>query len=332
MVKKMIQKTYQSPRAKGLKIIAYLLVLLLWLGGTSVAGEPPPTVAKVNKTILSESDLQRALNEIMPAGSFHGGFSSKKRASRRPQAIEKMIEKELFYQEAVRMKMTVDKATLENKYKKIIMRMGGEKKYLTALNRAGISKKQHIHILEKQLLTESFIEREITLKSSATDHDAQTHFRSNRAKFQRPEARRMRHILIAVKPSSSKEERQGKEDLARQILTRIKSGEDMASLAAKHSNDKYRIKGGDYGLVHAGRLVPELEKEVFKLPLNSISDVIKTMYGFHIVRVEEIKRPEQLTYEEVSDKIKKMLTGTNETRLRQALLKRLRSAATVTIY
>lgn len=328
----MLCRTNQMPHTRSLLISVYLIMLLPRLTGTAVAGEPPPAVAKVNETILSESDLQRALNDIMPAGVFHGGFSSKKRASYRTQAIERMIEKELFYQEAVHMKMTVDQAILENKHRKVIMRLGGEQKYQAALNREGISQSRHIQILEKQLLIKSFIEREITLKSLATDHDARTHFRSNRAKFQRPEARRIRHILIAVKPSSSKEERERKEDLARQILTRINRGEDMASLAAKYSNDRYRIKGGDYGLVHAGRLVPELEKEVFKLPLNSVSGLIRTMYGFHIVRVEGIKHPEQLAYEQVSDKIKKMLSRQNETRIRQALLERLRSTAAITIY
>ena len=322
----------QLPNTRSLLISIYLFILLHWLTVTVLAGEGPPAVAKVNETILSDSDLQQALNEIMPAGMFHGGFSSKKRASYRPQAIEKMIEKELFYQEAVRMKMMVDQATLENKHKNVIQRLGGEQKYLAALNRAGISQNQHIHILKKQLLTESFVEHEITLKSLVTDHQARTHYRSNQEKFKRPEARRIRHILIAVKPSSSKEERQSRKDLSRQILARIKGGEDMASLAAKYSNDRYRIKGGDYGLVHTGRLVPELEKEVFKLPLNSISDVVKTMFGFHIVRVEEIKPPEQLPFKKVSQKIKKMLTSENETRIRQALLEKLRSTATITIY
>ena len=230
------------------------------------------------------------------------------------------------------MKMTVDQAALENKHQNIIRRMGGEQKYEAALNRAGISQSQHIQTLKKQLLTKSFIEREITLKSVATDNDARAHYGSNRAKFQRPEARRLRHILIAVKPSSSIEERQIKEDLALQILDRIRGGEDMASLAAKYSNDRYRIKGGDYGLVHTGRLVPELEKEVFKLPLNRVSGLIKSMYGIHIVRVEEIKPPEQLPYEKVSDRIKKMLTRENEIRIRQAILDRLRGEAAITIY
>ncbi|MEE9119356.1 MAG: SurA N-terminal domain-containing protein [Calditrichia bacterium] len=80
--------------------------LIIVFGPMSVYAAPvgklQKPVAKVNGTVLTEADLEEALNEIMPAGVFHGGFSSEKRMSHRPEAIEKMIDKELFYQEAVK--------------------------------------------------------------------------------------------------------------------------------------------------------------------------------------------------------------------------------------
>ena len=83
-----------------------LMVLLLFVVPIPAWSAPASSLekpaAKVNETVLTEFDLQEALNEIMPAGVFHGGFSSEKRASYRPKAIEKMIEKELFCQEAVK--------------------------------------------------------------------------------------------------------------------------------------------------------------------------------------------------------------------------------------
>ena len=69
--------------------------------------------------MLTEADLEAALNEIMPAGVFHGGFSSEKRATYRPQAFEKMIEKELFYQEAVKKGLKVEEELTEKKEKEL---------------------------------------------------------------------------------------------------------------------------------------------------------------------------------------------------------------------
>jgi hypothetical protein len=70
---------------------AFLLVLVfsILLIGVSLAETAPKHVVKVNSTVLTEADLEEALNEIMPAGVFHGGFSSKKRMEYRPQAVEK---------------------------------------------------------------------------------------------------------------------------------------------------------------------------------------------------------------------------------------------------
>ena len=84
------------------RLIFLLLSVALSLAWSIPAAALPKPVAKVNDTVLTEADLEAALNEIMPAGVFHGGFSSEKRATYRPQAFEKMIDKELFYQEALK--------------------------------------------------------------------------------------------------------------------------------------------------------------------------------------------------------------------------------------
>ena len=89
------------------------------------AGAYKKPVAKINDTVLTEADLDAALNEIMPAGVFHGGFSSEKRASHRPQALEKMIEKELFFQEAIRTELKIDKELIDNEIDKISKKLGG---------------------------------------------------------------------------------------------------------------------------------------------------------------------------------------------------------------
>ena len=65
-----------------LLLLLSLALSLLW---SIPAGAFPKPVARVNDTVLTEVDLEKALNEIMPAGIFHGGFSSKRREKYRPQ-------------------------------------------------------------------------------------------------------------------------------------------------------------------------------------------------------------------------------------------------------
>ncbi|UCD78316.1 MAG: peptidylprolyl isomerase [Desulfobacterales bacterium] len=311
------------------RMIFLLLSLVLSLIWSISAGAFSKPVAKVNDTVLTEDDLQQALNEIMPAGVFHGGFSSKKREKYIPQAFEKMIEKELFYQEAVEIGLKIDEEIIKAEREKTIERLGGEKKFQTALGKAGLTDEQYQQRLRKKELVERFITVEISDKALPTDEQIKDYYRRNKQKFMRPEARKLRHILITVQPEASAEERKLKKAQAQEVIDRISAGEDMSDVAWKYSTGPYRVKGGDMGLVHRGRLYPVLEEEIFKLEPGKLSGIIETIYGYHIVRVEEVKAAEQLELKDVYDKIKMDLTKRNEKQIREDRVASLKAQARI---
>lgn len=296
------------------------------------AGAYKKPVAKINDTVLTEADLEAALNEIMPAGVFHGGFSSEKRASHRPQALEKMIEKELFFQEAIRTELKIDKELIDNEIDKISKKLGGEKQYKEALKKVGLTETQHKAKLRKKYLINEIIDVEIEKKAEVSSDEAEEYYHENRKKYMRPEARRLTHILISVKPNATAEERRLIKDDAQNVLERIKAGESMSEMASNYSDGPYRVKGGNLGLVHKGRLDPELEEEVFKLEPGPVSNIIETRYGYHIVRVEEVKAAEQLTFEDASSRIKNELAEENKKQLREIFVKKLRAQARIEVY
>jgi len=313
-----------------LKFLCFFVVLMLVLSAPATAAQK--IVAKVNDTALTEADLQDALNEIMPAGSFHGGFSSEKRMSYRPQALERMIEKELFYQEAVKRKLAIDEALIEKEREKTIKRLGGKENYTAALKRAGFSDEQYQSNLRRKHLVEEIIDVEVKDKAKASDKDVKSYYEKNKKRYMRPEARKITQILIKVAPTATVEERKLKKDRAQKVIDEIKTGKDMSVIAWDYSDGPYRVKGGNLGLVHKGRLDPDLEKEVFQLEPNQLSNIIETRYGYHVVRVEEIKASEQLGLEDVSKKIKKELTEKKETQLREALVEKLKAQANIEVY
>ena len=330
MAKRFSNRTWRAGKIQRMIILLLFLALsLLWDIPSGAFSKP---VAKVNDTVLMEADLQQALNEIMPAGVFHGGSSSKKREKYRPQAFEKMIEKELFYQEAVKMGLKSDEEIIKAERQKTIERLGGEKKFKAALKKAGLTDEQYQQRLRKKQLVKHFITVEISDKALPTDEEIKDYYRRNRKKFMRPEARRVTHILISVQPEDSAEERKLKKTRAQEVIDRINAGEDMAVVAWSHSTGPYRVKGGDMGLVHRGRLSPELEKEVFQLQPGRLSGIIETIYGYHVVRVEELKEAEQLDLSDVYDKIKNELMERNKKLIREELVASLRAKARIEKY
>lgn len=317
----------------GLRRLIFLILIYVTImipAAPAGAGQKP--VAKVNGTVLTEADLQQALNEIMPAGVFHGGFSSEKRAGYRPQALEKMIEKELFYQEALKKGLEIDGKVIQTDRDRTIRRLGGEEKFKAALKKADLTDQQYREKLKKKYLVKRIIASQIKEKAEATDAEVRAYYEANRSKFMRPEVRRLTHILISVKPSATAQERKAGKARAREVIDRITAGEDMSVIAWDYSDGPYRVKGGDMGLVHKGRLDPDLEKEVFNLEPGRLSGIIETRYGFHVVRVDEVKSPEQLSLEDASEKIKKQLSETREKQLHEAFAANLKEKAQIVIY
>ena len=99
------------------------------------------------------------------------------------------------------------------------------------------------------------------------------------------------------------------EETAKQILAEVKANPDrFADLAREKSTDTVSAKkGGDLGTFGPGRMLPDFEKAAFALKPGETSDVVKTQYGYHIIRVTERKEGEQKPLDQVKEQIRAAL-------------------------
>lgn len=310
--------------------LATAVMLVSWMPACSAQSQLEPVV-KVNDTVLNQFDLDRVFNEMLPAMTFHSGITQEKREEYREEALQRLVNDELFYQEALRLNLEVEDE-VEEEIKGTITRLGGKKQYREALKKAGITDREYEKIIRKKVLVEKIREVEIEKKTNVSEKEARDYFEANKKGFKRPEAWRLRHILISVAPNASTQEWEARRMRAEEALQKIKGGEDMASMAWEYSDDPYRVKGGDLGIVHGGRLIATLESAVRELDVGELSGVVQTIYGYHIVRVEEKIEPEQLEYEEVEEKIKKKLADEKRDELEKELIERLRAEARIEVY
>lgn len=138
------------------------------------------------------------------------------------------------------------------------------------------------------------------------EDDLRTYYKENAQRLAGvQEERRASHILINAPQSASAEERAKAKAKAEALLAEVRAKpETFAEVAKKESQDPgSAANGGDLGFFGRGAMVAPFEQAAFSLPKGSISDVVATDFGFHIIQVTDTKQPAVPSYEQLRPKI-----------------------------
>ena len=112
------------------------------------------------------------------------------------------------------------------------------------------------------------------------------------------EQRKARHILVQLSEGDDDTTKAEKKKIIESALNRIQSGESFEALAKSISEDPgSATNGGDLGWVNRGMMVPAFEDALFKLNKGEISPVVQSSFGYHIIRLDDIKQPEIASFE-----------------------------------
>ena len=136
------------------------------------------------------------------------------------------------------------------------------------------------------------------------DRALRGYYAQNRARFEVRDRIRASHILFMTEGEAEEELKESEAEAAK-VLEEVRAGADFAARARRYSEDPGTAdKGGELGWVTRGQMVPDFEKQAFLLEPGQISDVIKTEYGFHIIKVHERQNAQIQSFEEVKEEIR----------------------------
>jgi peptidyl-prolyl cis-trans isomerase D len=168
------------------------------------------------------------------------------------------------------------------------------------------SKKAEYRVGEQRKVKYLLLDRDqARLKVAVPPNDVQRYYNDNIEQYQTPEQVRARHILLNT---AGKDEAAVRKQ-AEAILAQVKGGADFAALAQKVSEDEgSKVNGGDLGFFGRGRMVPEFETAAFMMEPGQISDLVKSQFGFHIIKVEEKRPAATQTLDQVRPQIQQTLT------------------------
>lgn len=165
--------------------------------------------------------------------------------------------------------------------------------------------KNDLKIPEKRKVKYALVDMQaIRDRIQISPQDIQRSYEDNQQQYSTPEQVRASHILLKT---------EGKDDAAvkkqaEELLAKVKAGADFAQLATKYSeDDSSKVKGGDLDFFPKGQMVPEFDKTAFSMKPGEISDLVKTQYGYHIIKLTDKKAAVTKPLEEVRAQIEDQL-------------------------
>jgi len=183
-----------------------------------------------------------------------------------------------------------------------------------------------------RLITEKLYRQIAEERSEVTEERIKQAYEERKDQYMQKERIRVSQILILVPPNAGPEKEGEAKAKAEEVLQLARKGDDFTELAKGNSEGPTASRGGDLGYFSRGRMVPEFEEAAFSLNPGDISDVVKTKFGYHIIKMIDRQQEEQLSLDAVRDRIVRQLESQQRREIRQTLAKDLRKDAQVVIH
>lgn len=323
--------TSSPERRRGWRTAAPLALVLATSMAALAAAADVREVARVNGVPITADRVDRALNALVPMETFHRSIKADKLAELRAKALRNVIEEELRYQDAKQRGIAASASEIDAAIAAARKRYTTVQAFDEAQRRAGVTPTQLRGEVARAIVVQKAYDRTVTDACQVSAADSERYFREHPDRFVVPEQLHVYAITIGVDPSSTPKQWDEARVRAGDVVKKLRAGAAFDAMARAYSTDKSKDTGGDMGFVHRGSLTDAFEKTLRPMKPGQVSDVVQSLYGFHIVRLAEVKPPQAQTFSEVSARLRTDLTSTRCVELSDAWTARLRARASIVI-
>ncbi len=337
------------------KLVATLAISTVLFSGCSLKQD---AVIKINDKVITQSQYDKLFDKQADNSVFaRMGVNIKENPNGfmylmiQERVINELIVKTLLEEELVKRNIKVTKDDVDNAVKEIIDKIGSKEQLNMILKHNGISTAQFRKDLTEEVKMKKLAEQ--LGKSDVSDAEAQKFYKENVDKFKYPAKVRASHILVAADPDEIKEvitsdsknkdltvaqvkakvneEMNARKAKADKLYNQAKANvNDFAKLAKENSDDATTaVKGGDLGFFASEEMVSEFSKAAFAQRPNSVSPVVKTKFGYHVILVTDRMEAGQEPFEKAKTDIKNYLTNQKQLQLLDDLTESLKKNAKI---
>ncbi len=315
-------------------------------------------VVTVNGDSITKAQYEKAFDAVAGNSMFaQMGIDLKKDQNSflhlmiKERVISELIVKKLLDQEISKRHIKVSKEDMDKQLKVIIDKVGSKEKFNELLKQNGVTSAQ----FKKDLSDEVKIQKLVDTLSvvSVSDKDAMDFYKKNADKFKNPDKVRASHILVSANQEELKAkiaateegkkmtEAQLNEEVQKQmneqkakaqkLLAEVKKDpKSFAKIAKENSDDTQSAQqGGDLGFFGKEEMVEPFSKAAFSMKPNTISEVIQTPYGYHIILVTDRQKAGTEPFDKVKGDIKEYLTNQEKVKVLQQFVDTLKNNAKI---
>ncbi len=335
------------------RVLLTLLASAVMFSGCGFKGG---TIIKVNNQNITKSQFQQAYKEAAKHSQLaQMGIDVPEDEDNlmylmlKDRVVNEIIVKELINQEMEKRQITVNRDDIEREREKMIDKVGSKEKFNEILKQNGISKSQFEKDLAQEIKMRKLVE--IIHPVTVSDSQAKDFYNKNLSKFKYPDKVRASHILISANRNEIKQQLMTKNKTmndiemnaevqkimeerfhkAEKIASQLKNNpEKFEAIARDESDDTMTAKnGGDIGFFAKKDMVPQFADVAFSQKPNTISAIVQTPYGFHIIKVTDRMAAGQQPYEKVKEQIKMFMAAQEQVKALQMFLTNLKSHAVI---
>jgi len=267
----------------------------------------PDPVATVNGVKISKAELQKAIDTALAnAGVSAEALPYEQQLRGYHGILRDMIIEKLLDAKAKDIKVSPEE--VNKSFAEVQANFPDAAAFKKQLADAGETEESVKKAIASGLQKQKYLEEQTKDKVAVAPDEAKKFFDSNADNFKQPEQVRASHILVMSDKNATPEENAAKKKQIDAAAARVKKGEDFATVAKEVSEDPgSKESGGDLNYFDRTRMVPEFAEAAFKLDKNGVSEVVRTQYGYHIIKVTDKKPARDIPFEEVKEKIEQYL-------------------------
>jgi peptidyl-prolyl cis-trans isomerase C len=290
----------------------------------------PTTADAAAKSAAHRYHLLRAATERfqrnLPA------LDDAQRATAEAQADQTFALEELVLRSPEAADVVVAEPTVEQSFSEIAGRFDDPEELDADLARNGLDVAGLRLALRRELTFDAVMQRVGSRRAAVTDTDARLFHELHSDRFQTPERRAARHILITVNEDYAENTRDAALARAEALTEKLRDGGDnmvqrFARLARRHSECPTAMEDGKLGDIVSGQLYPEVDAALFALAEGAVSSPVESEIGFHILLCERIEPSRALPFAQVKDRIVGALDKRRRKEVQRAWIAELRERA-----